>query len=445
MPSSSPLPRPKSSPSLPAPNSRPQPQFRAKKEHLPLTPLSPAAAANLSMQFPSPHPLMVALAGWPETIYVSNNRRHSLDTSNSHMGFESLSSGQVYDGVPAPALHSHKKMKSRPTTPPKLESTITSKSPEITDSPFSSSSSSSIPTSTFDDDKDTLTDKTPLSIRNKLKARAAGKTKANPVPNIVPKPISAPNLSIFAPVCPHLTDPSLGPCPFKSHPHDVRNMFPPTSHLSSESNGTNPSSSSRLSPPTINTSLSPILKSSSLSPTSESGYVNNPLSSPEYEKQLNFEEKVGLGERKNPEGLTNYFPVPGIGAPKPRTLSKSSINAKPSSSNSSVTELNTNGKRKESPIDDTSPSSTTTTTTEMLHKGRSLPSVPIPSWNTSPKSSNTSPRSTSTSPKSSSTFKGKGKQSESDLMDIDINEEDYLNSSPILDEGQNGVMLKVEM
>ncbi|WWC58938.1 uncharacterized protein I303_101483 [Kwoniella dejecticola CBS 10117] len=530
MPSTS-LPRPRSSPSLPIPSpiqhQHLQPQPRSKREHFPstMTSMIPTSTSpTMQQQHSTTHPLMVALAGWPEPIYVSSNhqdRRNSLGSgagmsnSNGLMGFEPLSSGQVYDGVPFPtpstatapavaaasasASHISKKIKSRPATPPtmkfeenkvmlsKVESVDTSSSiaPELMDSesvnkveiksPISPSSSSSTststtmaslsPTTSLYDDKDTLTDKTPLSIRNKLKARAEAaaqsktksKPKSNPVPNVVPKPISAPNLSIFAPVCPHLTDPSLGPCPFKSHPHDVRNMFPPTSHLSSAPDGTAPAS--RLSPPALasNTSLSPEQRNASLSlslsPTSELESHNAfNLSSPEYEygyeKQLILEEKVGLGERKNPEGLTNYFPVPGVGAPKPRPLSKAgphhSANARASGSGSS-----SSSKRKiSSPVDNGDgdgfdPSSS------ILHKGRSLPVVPVPEWDTSPRSN------TSSSGSTGSTGKGKGKQSDLDIApmdvdgdgdgDVDLNEEDYLNSSPILGQDQTRVMMKTEV
>ncbi|WRT65266.1 uncharacterized protein IL334_002209 [Kwoniella shivajii] len=362
--SSSPsLPRPRSSPSLyPSyPQSNGKINGRSKRGSLSFTPLSLAPmttsasterSSTSSMDLdPCQPPIMVALAGWPEPIYVSSASAFASssafgDASRSNsMGFEPLS-GQVYDGIGIPSIkpqyqqisqsslppHMSNKPKSRPTSPPPLNGRSTTHN---------------------------NTDKTDVALNMRTKVR-----KPNPIPNVVPKPVSAPNLSIFASVCPHLSDPSLGPCPFKSHPHDVRNMFPPTSHLSR-------------SPPTASAST---ITNASSSPTDS----NPPLSSPESSIGSPPLGTDSNGERKNPEGLTNYFPVPGAGAPKPRLTTrasnpKSSFTSTSSSAASSMNAafVNGDGKRKGSFNDPRYGP-----TAGIFHKGRALPVVP--SWDTAP-------------------------------------------------------------
>ncbi|OCF76414.1 hypothetical protein I204_02109 [Kwoniella mangroviensis CBS 8886] len=388
-----PLPRPRSSPSLHTHN------VNKMNRDLSFTPVSRTPQG-------SQPPIMVALAGWPEPIYVSatNDRRGSTG-GVGNMGFEPLSSGQVYDGVAvAPPVsfindlhhnipNPNKKIKSRPTTPP-VDDQL-----QIKGFPSSSTSSSAIPSTmsetstspevTGKSDKPSTAD----VIRDKLKARQSPRTKnkTNPIPNIVPTPISAPNLSIFAAVCPHLTDPSLGPCPFKSHPHDVRNMFPPTSHLSSSP--TSSSSSSRLP------HQHDVRSGSSLSPKSEE------LSSPELDK--------------NPQGLTNYFPIPGAGAPKPRSRAVARLNPKSSGSGSgsgSGSSSSSNGKRKGSTFNDPRYGA-------ILHKGRALPVVP--SWDTTPVDNGFS---------INNTVKGKGKeqQDDEDRMDVDLDGGNDIDNTPMV-------------
>ncbi|WWD08194.1 hypothetical protein V865_006305 [Kwoniella europaea PYCC6329] len=381
-----PLPRPRSSPSLHTHN------VNKMNRDLSFTPVP------RTQQVPQP-PIMVALAGWPEPIYVSATHDRRGSTGGvGNMGFEPLSSGQVYDGVAVASpisfindLHHNipnpnKKIQSRPTTPP-IENQLQIKGfPSSSSTPTSAIPSTMSETSTSTEitgksDKPSTAD----VIRDKLKARQPPRTKnkTNPIPNIVPTPISAPNLSIFAAVCPHLTDPSLGPCPFKSHPHDVRNMFPPTSHLTSSP--TSSSSSSQL-PQHVD-------GPSSLSPQSEE------LSSPELDK--------------NPQGLTNYFPVPGAGAPKPRSRAVARLNPKSPGSGSGSS---SNGKRKGSTFNDPRYGA-------ILHKGRALPVVP--SWDTTPVN-NGFPI--------NNTVKGKGKeqQDDEDRMDVDLDGGNDIDNTPMV-------------
>ncbi|WVW79011.1 hypothetical protein I302_100974 [Kwoniella bestiolae CBS 10118] len=426
MPTSSPstttLPRPRSSPSLHTGTHHTQSQTNKMKRDLSFTP-TPRAA--------QPPPIMVALAGWPEPIYVSSLASAagaSERRGSTGMGFEPLSSGQVYDGVAtstssSPAIpislinDSHlpnpsKKIKSRPGTPPPPSSstiyhTIPSSSPPIMPTSTTSTSSETSPVSmspgltgptNSNSDKPII----PASIQNKLKLKP--KVKTNPIPNIVPTPITAPNLSIFATVCPHLTDPSLGPCPFKSHPHDVRNMFPPTSHLS-------PTSSS-----------SPLGVSVSVGSSSSPPLSDEALSSPELEKTL---------ENRNPQGLTNYFPIPGAGAPKPRSRTVARLNPKGSSSSSSTSSGSGSGsgRKKGSTFNDPRYGA-------ILHKGRALPVVP--SWDTTPVNNGFPVNGAG---------KGKEKERLDDTMDVDHkvkDEEDVVNSGELQSIG-NGTGVKMEV
>ncbi|OCF38822.1 hypothetical protein I317_07395 [Kwoniella heveanensis CBS 569] len=330
-------------------------------------------------------PIMVALAGWPEPIYVSSipTRRKSLGGCD----LEPLTTGQVYDGISISPKHvirpqppppssataslsrsvtenqSLPSSSSPPPPPPPLPATSASinmidpgssenlipkpSSPSLAGnrSPTSSETQpgNSITTATTSDHHaspppPSPTDRT-KGKRGNVNANANSSTKkhhstsihafsdANKTNKYVPATSSpssnaaplagasatptAPMLSIFATTCPHLTDPSLGPCPFKYHPHDIRNMFPPTSHL-----GRSPPSSSAAQ---RNLSASPTSPFSLLVDESERGQGNErdgegqKSVSPEEEKKNPF-----VNERPNPPGLTNYFPVPGAGAPKPR-------------------------------------------------------------------------------------------------------------------------------
>ncbi|WVR04229.1 hypothetical protein IAU60_001229 [Kwoniella sp. DSM 27419] len=353
--------------------------------------------APVPLAQPQPQkPIMVALAGWPEPIYVSSHPLFAGMGGTAGGSLEPLSTGQVYDGVnlsmvkPLPARVDSKAVLTATIRPLSLSS---SPATTLDTSSYSDASSSSASSSTSSASSSGTTSpvmpsvvkvevdavsqplaaaKSPKSPKSPIaSAFSAGPSKSPTTPS-KPAP-AAPMLSIFATTCPHLTDPSLGPCPFKYHPHDIRNMFPPTSHLGR-------------SPPTSTSRLAsmPSLSAASLASTANDRAVAEELvMEMEDEKEAKEREMEEL-ERRNPPGLTNYFPIPGAGAPKPRSATRPHV-PKPSPSawgakTSGPKNDNSLGKRKGAFEDPRYGANAS-----ILHKGRALPVVP--SWSSPPSSS----------------------------------------------------------
>ncbi|ODN91359.1 hypothetical protein L198_05870 [Cryptococcus wingfieldii CBS 7118] len=189
-------PMPKSSPNSPPPE-------RRQRDN---DPLPPGARARRGSAPAVPAPIMIALSGWPDAVYISSSNNPKKRGRSG-----TATPPEVYDGVGGPRILPQHISPSRGKTPvgaPSRRGAPPSARPVIPGRPFPA-----------------------------LSADAAGarlpKTRTilpkPPAPPTPPPP--APQHSIFATTCPHLADPSLGPCPFPTHPHDIRGMFPPTSHL----------------------------------------------------------------------------------------------------------------------------------------------------------------------------------------------------------------------
>ncbi|WVQ75308.1 hypothetical protein IAR50_004924 [Cryptococcus sp. DSM 104548] len=182
---------------------------------MPLHPLTPITAPAPS----AAPPIMIALSGWPDAVYIASD---SNPRERGRAG--TATPPEVYDGVggprivpkhisPAPGVAGGKRVAlaggARRAPPKSALPVIPGKQP--------ASTSGAIARMT-------------AKVARLPRARAI-LPKPAPVPAPAPSPSIAPQHSIFATTCPHLADPSLGPCPFPTHPHDIRGMFPPTSHL----------------------------------------------------------------------------------------------------------------------------------------------------------------------------------------------------------------------
>ncbi|WVO15622.1 hypothetical protein L204_103282 [Cryptococcus depauperatus] len=197
------------------------------------SPNTPPSAATNGVRSSAPAPVMIALAGWPESVFVASKSTGNWEKKHS----ESATPPAVYDGVggrnsvpqhvamSALVLEKSQSPYRKSKFPPQNQPVRSDKNAKLT---HFLSTATQLPligapnlarpvrpvAATFNS--------CPTPSQASTSASSSNLSKNNAP--------ATPQLSIFATTCPHLSDPSLGPCPFPTHPHDVRGMFPPTSH-----------------------------------------------------------------------------------------------------------------------------------------------------------------------------------------------------------------------
>ncbi|AAW44408.2 hypothetical protein CNBF0540 [Cryptococcus deneoformans B-3501A] len=323
-------------------------------------PYSPQRKARRGSE---PSPIMIALSGWPEPVYIASDTS-SWDRKKQQSRSGTATPPEIYDGVGGPRIIPQH----IPSLLAQKNARLPASQPQNARAPATSAGKAD-PAKVFpapvDNDNNTPTNApnrwSRSNGRNAIKPLTPAYPPAPPAGSIFATPPAAgnssnsktpvaPQFSIFATTCPHLTDPSLGPCPFPTHPHDVRSMFPPTSHLAKRG-------------------------------------AQMPLSRPSRDKGTT--DKITDKQPIRPKYLPpTIFPSVTISSitHSPTTIIRSS------SSSSSSTKINDKGKEREDPIKRPStfadprylPSSA------ILHKGRALPLVPSWSGVSSPSSSRTS-------------------------------------------------------
>ncbi|WWD21863.1 hypothetical protein CI109_106351 [Kwoniella shandongensis] len=327
-----------------------------------------------------PHPLMIALSGWPEAVYVSADRMEWERKRSSRAG----TPPQVYDGV----MMDTAKISTAKSHPSIL-------SPISTAAPITTTAVVTPPAPFHHQEK-----QYPTSTNSNGQTKHHARAQSIPTPT-APTAAPPPSLSIFSTVCPHLLDPSLGPCPFQTHPHDIRGMFPPTSHLSK-------------SPP--NTRRGTQLPSSTSANGSGNGNGDGSGGGVDRREQQAVGRDGDEGESKCSPQEKDRMDMPPPPTPSsqgrpssPNPLSQSQFMKQtyPSSSSSSSSSSNKSRSRRKGTFNDPRYMATSS----ILHKGRALPVVP--SWTTS--GSTSTPSSTATNGQSSP----KPIIAVSSLMDID--------------------------
>ncbi|KAK8846546.1 hypothetical protein IAR55_005632 [Kwoniella newhampshirensis] len=299
-------------------------------------------------------PLMIALSGWPEPVYVSTGKRSSRGGTPP----------PVYDGVSVTvhrraarggegsdlAGNNNKYSRSTVVLPPHG---IPSTSSRLEQNEEMSSDNHSRRQSTPS-----------LTITN---------------PSAASPP---PTQSIFSSVCPHLTDPSLGPCPFPTHPHNLRGMFPPTSHLMKYPPDNRPHphlqtqghQSKGLSASTVSVTM-----------TGQKGKDREPYSPKQFNERRSSGKEEFSPEEKDRIDMPPPPPPPIPSQNEARPSSPSFTqhqfikqNYPSSSSASSTTSVKTRSSLRKGTFNDPR----YLASSSILHKGRALPVVP--SWSSPP-------------------------------------------------------------
>ncbi|WVQ83779.1 hypothetical protein IAT38_005923 [Cryptococcus sp. DSM 104549] len=327
--------------------------------------------------------IMIALSGWPEPVYVASDPS-TLWGSRSG----AATPPQVYDGIGGP-----------PVLPPALKQgafganwpamSAGSSDPAPGPKTFpgaglvaSSTASSAAPSPAY-----TPTSAAPSPTPSAAPAKTPSPYARPPArgavttattaaftptphnltaatPGSAPAPL-APNFSIFSTTCPHLADPSLGPCPFPTHPHDIRGMFPPTSHLAkSPPRGRGLAGGARM----------PGMASGSSAKAHPFAPPSNPVAPPRTLAEAEQQHRELTGEKeKTPTPPKEDGPAPPTFTPLP---TKSSIPARAPT-------------KSYPPALPPVPKFTTAfqdprykPSASIFHKGRALPVVP--SWSSSP-------------------------------------------------------------
>ncbi|ODO01753.1 hypothetical protein I350_06582 [Cryptococcus amylolentus CBS 6273] len=218
-------PMPKSSPNSPPPERR-----QRERDNEPLPPRARARRGSAPAVPAAPAPIMIALSGWPDAVYISSSSNNPRKRGRSG----TATPPEVYDGVGGPRIvpqHISPSSKTpvnrgAPPSAPSARPVIAGKQ-AAAPAPFPTPPADAAGAPRFVSAPGAMA----RMAAKVAKTRAILPKPPAPAPPAPPPPSAAPQHSIFATTCPHLADPSLGPCPFPTHPHDIRGMFPPTSHL----------------------------------------------------------------------------------------------------------------------------------------------------------------------------------------------------------------------
>ncbi|KIR58306.1 hypothetical protein I314_05931 [Cryptococcus bacillisporus CA1873] len=310
----------------------------------------------------APSPIMIALSGWPEPVYIARDI-NSWDRKKHQSRSGTATPPEVYDGVGGPRIMPQHISSSSWTkvAPPSMSQPQNACSSATSAGKADPAKMFSVPVNNDNKTLPVPNRRAKSNSMNAIKPLTSAYPPAPPAGSIFAAPPAAgnssnnnapvaPQFSIFATTCPHLTDPSLGPCPFPTHPHDVRSMFPPTSHLAKRE-------------------------------------ANMPLSGPSRDKGTT--DKITDKHPLRPKYLPpTIFPSVTISS---ITHSPTTI-IRPSSSSSSSTKISDKGKEREDPTElpSTFADPRYLPSSAILHKGRALPLVPSWSGASSPSSSRTS-------------------------------------------------------
>ncbi|KIR34964.1 hypothetical protein I352_02220 [Cryptococcus deuterogattii MMRL2647] len=310
----------------------------------------------------APSPIMIALSGWPEPVYIARDI-NSWDRKRQQSRSGTATPPEVYDGVGGPRIMPQHISSSSWTkgVPPSMSQPQNACTSATSAGKADPAKMFPVPVSDVNKTLPIPNRRAKSNSMNAIKPLTPAYPPTPPAGSIFAAPPAAgnssnnnapvaPQFSIFATTCPHLTDPSLGPCPFPTHPHDVRSMFPPTSHLAKRE-------------------------------------AKMPLSGPSRDKGTT--DKITDKHPIRPKYLPpTIFPSVTISS---ITHSPTTIIRSPSSSSSS-TKISDKGKEREDPTElpSTFADPRYLPSSAILHKGRALPLVPSWSGASSPSSSRTS-------------------------------------------------------